>query len=141
MHKLQYSVRTLLACVLLLGVAFAALSSQSYLWAATITTLTVLVLLVAALGAIVRRSADRACWIGFALFAWTHLALVAFPMFREYVGEWLWTKQSIEWILAFQQRQSTTTSAIPPGATVVERQISVNRTDWLRLSDFVPTGQ
>ena len=141
MYKLQYSVRTLLACVLLLAIAFEALSSESDLWTTTITTLTVLVLLAAALGAIVRRGGDRACWIGFALFAWAHFAIVTVPVLHDRLGVWLWTTQSIGWFQVFQQQQSTTRSAIPPGAVLIERQLSVSGTDWVRLSDFVPTGQ
>jgi hypothetical protein len=78
---LQFSLLTLFGLVTIVALGCAALRSPSELWASSLFTFTIVVLLAAILRAILRRGPARAFWIGFALFGWGYLLLIFGPWF------------------------------------------------------------
>jgi hypothetical protein len=79
MTRLRFSIAQSMAIVLLVGIGLAALRSGTVLWASTVFTLTVAVLLTAILGAMARRGRARMIWAGFALFGWVYLGTTFGP--------------------------------------------------------------
>ncbi len=64
------SLRGAMALVVLCGVAFTALRTASDLWLSVLSSLAVVLLLVAAVASRFRRGAEGAFWLGFAVFGW-----------------------------------------------------------------------
>ena len=79
MRALRPSITTLMAVVILAGLAFAALRSASELWFSAFYTATVLLLLRAVVSARFRRGDARAFWFGFAVFGWGVFLLAMGP--------------------------------------------------------------
>jgi hypothetical protein len=82
----RFSIATLMAVVLVCGVAVAALRHASDTWAGVMLALTLFMLGIALLGILTLRDARRAFWQGFALFGWGYLALTTGPWAAEQVG-------------------------------------------------------
>src|SRR5205823_11976030 len=95
MKPLQFSLAGQLGIVAFFGLAFAAVSSPSMLWAMMMVMLVWGVLLFAILGILFRRGERRAFWAGFAVFGWGYLAFlfvawvypVGFPLWRAYLSQ------------------------------------------------------
>jgi hypothetical protein len=79
MHRIRFSIASVLGVILVLGVGIAALRESTDLWESGLFTVTVGVLLLSVLLAIHRREARRAFWMGFALFGWTYLLFSMLP--------------------------------------------------------------
>ena len=79
MRGFRFRIGSLMGIVLVLAIGFAALKNASATWASAIFLLTCGVLGLAVIGAICRRGADRAGWLGFALFGWGYMALAFWP--------------------------------------------------------------
>jgi hypothetical protein len=77
MVRPRISVAGLMLLILALGVGFVALRLASAAWAGVILFLTLGTLLTAVVGAIYRRQARRAFWLGFALFGWAYMIVTA----------------------------------------------------------------
>jgi hypothetical protein len=77
MRKFRFSIAGLMGIVLVAAVGMAALVAPSPTWAGAIFLLTCAVLGLAIVGAIYRRGASRAFWVGFCVFGWGYLALLA----------------------------------------------------------------
>ena len=75
---LRFSIRHLLLWTAAIALGCVALRSATSGWVATMLGLTTLVLAAAVLLAVFRQAADRAHWIGFALFGWLYLLLLMF---------------------------------------------------------------
>src|SRR5262245_7304039 len=73
--RMRLSIGAIMVTVVVIAVAIAALREASGTWASVLFTLTLLMLGTAVLGAICRRAAERAFWLGFALFGGTYMAL------------------------------------------------------------------
>jgi hypothetical protein len=76
MPKLRFSIAGLMGIVLVAAVGLAALVSPSPAWAGAIFLVTCVVLGLAIVGAIYRRGASRAFWVGVCVFGWGYLALL-----------------------------------------------------------------
>ncbi len=79
MKRFRFNITSLLVVVLLVAVGFAALRESSDLWESGLFTLTLGVLLTSILLAIHRSGKRRAFWMGFALFGWIYLGLTLMP--------------------------------------------------------------
>jgi hypothetical protein len=71
----RFSIARLMGVVLLVALGLAALRDSSEIWAGVLLLLTSGILALAVVGAACRRGADRAWWLGFAVFGWGYLAL------------------------------------------------------------------
>jgi hypothetical protein len=96
--RVRFSLAALLTAVLAIGVACAALRYASELWASAAFSRALVLLLGAVLGALFRRSASRAFWVGFALFGWAYLLLVFGPWFNSSVKPRLVTTRLITYL-------------------------------------------
>jgi hypothetical protein len=70
-----FSISGLMVIVLASAVGLAALRNPSATWAGAMLVLTCAILALAVVGAIDRRGAERAWWLGSSLFGWGYLAL------------------------------------------------------------------
>jgi hypothetical protein len=77
MPKLRFSIAGLMGIVLVAAVGLAALVSPSPIWAGATFLVTCGVLGLAIVGALYRRGAPQVWWIGFCVFGWGYLILVA----------------------------------------------------------------
>jgi hypothetical protein len=75
----RFSIRSLMAFVLISAVGLAALRSANELWAATMLSAALAAVGVAVLGASLMRGRERAWWLGFAVFGGGYLALSVGP--------------------------------------------------------------
>jgi hypothetical protein len=79
MYRPTISIRTLLAIVAFIALACTALVWANGIWATTLFTAALGVLLFATLAVILRRGVKQAFWIGFALFGWGYLWMAHWP--------------------------------------------------------------
>ena len=86
MHPRRISLASLLGIVAVAGLGLAGLKSATVLWTTAATTVTLGLLLAAVLGAALLRGAERAFWLGFALFGWVYLLLVDWSWIGAQVG-------------------------------------------------------
>jgi hypothetical protein len=75
MRKVRFTIGWLMILVLVLAVGLAALKSGDEPWAGVMFLLTCGVLGLAVIGALCRREAERAWWLGFAVFGWGYMVL------------------------------------------------------------------
>jgi hypothetical protein len=75
----RYNIAGMLGAISLVAVSFAALREATDQWDSALFSLTLGLLLVAALLAIHRTGARRAFWMGFALLGWSYLGLALVP--------------------------------------------------------------
>ncbi len=75
MRRFRFTIGTLMGVVLVLAIGFAALKNVNTTWAGVMVLLTCGALGLAMMGAVLRREATRAWWIGFAVFGWGYLGL------------------------------------------------------------------
>ncbi len=75
LRRIRFSIAGLMGVVLVAAVGFAALRNASEAWAGWLLLLTCGVLTLAVVGSLCRGPAERAGWLGFALFGWGYLAL------------------------------------------------------------------
>jgi hypothetical protein len=92
----RFSIRTLMACVLLSAVGLAALRSASRLWAGIMMMLALAAIGVAILGAALMRGRERAWWLGFAVFGGGYLVLTFAPGLSSEVGARLVTTKALD---------------------------------------------
>lgn len=107
MNTLRFSLAKMLAAVVLVALGLAALVNATPIWAGAVTSAAVFLLFVAVVGLIYRRHADRAFWVGFAVFDWGYLAVIYAPspwalwryrLDRELdLGNQLLTTQVLDW--------------------------------------------
>jgi hypothetical protein len=75
MRKLRFSIGGLMVIVLAAAVGLAALRNASRTWAGAMLLLTCGILALGVVGAIYRKGAERAWWLGFSIFGWGYMAL------------------------------------------------------------------
>ena len=73
--RVRFTIRGLMALVLLLGFGFAALRGATLGWAVASILIALLALCSATLGAVVRCGSSRPSWVGFAIFGWAYFLL------------------------------------------------------------------
>lgn len=76
-RTIRFSIAGLMGAVLIVAIGLAALRSASEIWAGVIFLSTCGVLALAIVGIFCRREAERAWWLGFALFGWGYMALAS----------------------------------------------------------------
>jgi len=74
-RTIRFSIAGLMGIVLAAAIGLAALRNASETWAGVMLLLTSGVLALAVVGVVCRAEAERAWWLGFALFGWGYLAL------------------------------------------------------------------
>ncbi len=79
MYRPTISIRTLLAIVAFIALACTSLVWANGIWATTLFTAALGVLLFGVLAAILRRGVKQAFWIGFAVFGWGYLWMAHWP--------------------------------------------------------------
>ena len=79
MRRFRFTIGGIMAVVSVLAVGFAALKNADETWAGAMFLLTCSMLGLAVVGAICRQGAERAWWLGFALFGWGYMALAFWP--------------------------------------------------------------
>jgi hypothetical protein len=77
----KISIALLMIVVLLIAVAFSALTNPNEVWTTAVYTLVVGALATSVLEAAATRGRTRLGWVGFALFGWIYLALSLWPGF------------------------------------------------------------
>jgi hypothetical protein len=77
-----FSIAGLMTTVLVAAIGLAALHSASETWAGVMLLLTHGILALAVVGAICRRGADRAWWVGFLMFGWSYLRLSSWTSYQ-----------------------------------------------------------
>ena len=82
MRKLRFPIAGLMAAVLVIALGLAALRNASGTWAGSTFLLTCAVLCLAVVGVVCRAGAERAWWLGFALFGWGYLFLAFWTSFE-----------------------------------------------------------
>jgi hypothetical protein len=102
MRAPRFSISRLMATVLVASLGLAALHSASDTWAGVMSLLTHGLLALAVVGAICRRGADRAWWLGFLVFGWTYLRLPS------------WTSSQLPTITLLEVIQSHVGASVPP---------------------------
>ncbi|WP_422932101.1 hypothetical protein [Singulisphaera sp. PoT] len=75
MRTPRFSIASLMTTVLVASLGLAALRAENQMWAGILTLTIRGLLALAVVGAICRRGADRAWWLGFLAFGWTYLKL------------------------------------------------------------------
>ncbi|MGO9471601.1 MAG: hypothetical protein ACLQVF_46555 [Isosphaeraceae bacterium] len=75
-RTIRFSIAGLMGIVLVAAIGLAAWRNASETWAGVMLLLTCGVLALAVVGVVCRTEAERAWWLGFALFGWGYLALV-----------------------------------------------------------------
>src|SRR5262245_30833122 len=80
MNRIRFRIAGLMAIVFFIALAFAALKNASEPLASLVFMATLLLLLAATLGAILRRGPERAACLGGALFGWVYLGF--------FLGHW-----------------------------------------------------
>jgi hypothetical protein len=110
MRATRFSIGSLLALIAILGVALAALRSPSYLWANAAFTVALAAIVAAIVNVVLARGADRAYWLGFALFGGTYLAICSTPVLRDTVCPHLVTEAVFDMIYPF----TSPAAAAPP---------------------------
>ena len=106
MTHFRFSIAQLMAIVLYLGLGFAALRNADRFWASATSTLSVVAISTALVGALVRRGRARPVWIGFAAFGWTYLLISTLPPRASGglgFGPLPWPPSLIEWGMASLQ--------------------------------------
>ncbi len=78
-RSIRFSIAGLMGVVLIVAIGLAALRSASDIWAGVIFLATCSVLALSIVGVICRREAERAWWLGFAIFGWGYMALAFWP--------------------------------------------------------------
>src|SRR5438128_404667 len=94
----RFTIRTLMAFVVVLAVGLAGLRSATELWAGCLLLVTLGVLLAAVLGAIYTAGRSRAGWVGFSLFGLAYLALALTPIVPERLTGALPTTQALNYV-------------------------------------------
>jgi hypothetical protein len=82
----RFSLANLLGIVAVIALGLTGLSSATTFWTSAAATVTLGLLLAALLGAVLLRGADRAFWLGFALFGGTYLVLVEWDWIGGQLG-------------------------------------------------------
>src|SRR4051795_7359154 len=85
----RFSIRTLMAFVLVSAVALAALSNANEPWAGMMLLLALAAVGVAVLGAVLRNGRERAWWLGFAVFGGGYLVAALCPVRSELATTYL----------------------------------------------------
>jgi hypothetical protein len=75
MRGLRFSIGGLMVIVLATAIGLAALRNASQTWAGAMLLLTCGILALGVVGAMVRKGAERAWWLGFSLYGWGYMAL------------------------------------------------------------------
>jgi hypothetical protein len=83
----QFSIRLLMAAIVLSAVGLAAIRNCSPVWSGAMLSITFFVLICSLLGVTFRRSQPRIYWIGFATLGWAYLLLSFVPSLHAYVGQ------------------------------------------------------
>ena len=101
MRQARFSVRGLMAAIVLLAVAFAALRWPTPLWANVCFSLTLSALVLAIPAAVYRRGEYRAFWVGFASAGWVYFVLSMAPWFQSEFGFQLATTTALDLVAPF----------------------------------------
>ena len=121
MSGLRFSIANLLTAVAIIGAGLAALNSPSAYSASLLTFATMVVLLVAVLGAIYRTGETQAFWLGVALFGGSYFVVAFSPAFS------LAENQIREPLKAF--RRAFWSSPLPPSVTTIPADKEPDYTD------------
>jgi hypothetical protein len=113
-RTIRFSIAGLMGVVLIVAIGLAALRSGSEIWAGVIFLTTCGVLALSIVGIFCRRDAERAWWLGFALFGWGYMALAFWPWGTSGVHR-LPTSAFLEW-LDVKLNPSTRGASIGPAA-------------------------
>ena len=79
MHRVRFSLASLIALIVIVAVGCAALRNPSYLVASALLMVTMVILLLGIVGVVYSTGQGRAFLLGFVLFGWAHLLLRAIP--------------------------------------------------------------
>ena len=92
------SLRSLFAIIAFAAITTAVLLRPTFFVASATWSLTLLILGVAVVGAFCSAGRSRAFWAGFAFFGLTHMILVVAPWFDDMTGEFIVTRQTLDWL-------------------------------------------
>lgn len=87
MRRFQFTLLGLFGLLTAAALGCAALMHPTALWCSAVAIAVVTVLFAAVLGVVYRRGADRAFWVGFAVFGWGYLMLNYGPILPIYSPE------------------------------------------------------
>ena len=98
--RFRFSIVAIFIITGVAAIGFTALRQGGWLWASIWFTLTLAINLTAILAVVYRVGANRAFWVGFALFGWAHFAIVHHPHFRT-VERFLFSRQLVNVLQAY----------------------------------------
>jgi hypothetical protein len=164
----RFSIRSLMAFVVVCAVGLAALRNANEQWARTMMLVALAAVGVAVVGAAIMRGRERAWWLGFAVFAGLYLALSVGPWVGEpfrhqlITSHWLVQlrnimfesnahylaieKQEIEAELARLRpltpklRYDPVVASLTNNLYAIQAQLTANRNAGLRYDDFQRIG-
>ena len=105
----RFSVRTLMALIVVCAVGLAALRSANEVWAGIMPLVALATVGTAAMGAFILRGWERHWWAGFAFFGGTYLTLAVAPWLSDTVQPQLGTSQLLR-----HAHERMYPSALPP---------------------------
>jgi hypothetical protein len=88
-HLSRFSIRSLMAVIVVSAIALAAIRNCSTVWAGAIFSITFFTLLCSLLGIAFGRNIRRIYWTGFAVLGWSYMLLVCIPWLDENIGRFL----------------------------------------------------
>jgi hypothetical protein len=86
MRRFRFSIGSMMALIVVLGVAFAALHFPTPLWANIWFSSALAAVTFAIPAAVYNRGEQRAFWVGFATFGWVYFIAAMGPWFHEQTG-------------------------------------------------------
>jgi hypothetical protein len=132
----HFSIRNLMACVLVSAVGLAALRNASDLWAGMMLLIALAAVGVAVLGAVILRGWDRHWWAGFAFFGGGYLVLTLAPGFSTEVGPRLVTAMALDHL--YSQFLAVSTEGRLPQILRWQHATALAQVDQLRAANRGP---
>ena len=85
----RFSIRTMMAVIVISAVGLAAIRNCSAVWAGAMFSITFFTLICSLLGVVFGRNMRRTYWSGFAVLGWSYLFLIYVPWLYDKVGGFL----------------------------------------------------
>jgi hypothetical protein len=95
---MRYSLLSLFGLLAFCGFTLGALAGASYLLASVFFSFAVAVLCGAVVGVAISHGSQRAFWLAFAVFGWSHFVLSLGPWFDDHTGEFLLSRHCLDFL-------------------------------------------
>jgi hypothetical protein len=137
---MRYSLLSLFGLIAFCGLTLGALAGSSYFLAGVFFSLGITVLCGATVAAAITRNEQRAFWLAFAVFGWTHMLLTLAPWFDDHTGELLPSRHCLDWLGSVMQ-QKVANHQTMPGIWKNLPYSASGKSSTYRFLTFVVIGQ